>query len=854
MKTLSVVFFFILLSLLCGFGNAIMIYQNESQLILTSDQIVFGKIVEVKSAWNTQNTHIETTAQILVDEAFVTSDTANISSGTTIPVTVLGGKVGDTYEWVEDMPVFVSDSDVFVYLKTTNNEKFTINGLNKGIYSVSKVKSASITNVTSSSSASDVQLIKERITKTLQGIPTDTDPRELSNSLSPQIASSTPIISSVTPSSASAGTDTQITITGSGFGNRVSRTSLNDVLFYADTNDLMYASGYPYHDNNTGGYIVNGDEIRSWNDTQIKVNVPTGLTSNHYWSGASSGWLKVRSDTGALTAPYAFTVTFSYSKTWGSAKWKWNSSPTYFVNADSLSGISGATTAIQNAAATWNNTMQPDSFFRFKYGGTTPISSVANEGISTISLGSPSYFANQPNTIAFANCFFTGQYLSNCDIIMNPSFSWTTGTASGSTVNVETIILHELGHWTGLCDLYGDLTGYPSDIRPTAKVMFGSDVGINKNQKTLSTADSDGIRWIYPPSFGTKIGTYNPDLSIWYLDYNGNGIWEPGTDKVYLWGAPGYQPVTGNWDGSVDGKVKIGTYNPDLSIWYLDYNGNGIWEPGTDKVYLWGDHGYQPVIGNWDGSVDGKVKIGTYNPDLSIWYLDYNGNGQWEPGTDKAYNWGAPGYQPVTGDWNGDRKVKIGTYNPDLSIWYLDYNGNGQWEPGIDKAYNWGAPGYQPVTGDWNGDRKVKIGTYNPDLSIWYLDYNGNGQWEPGIDKAYNWGAPGYQPVTGDWNGDRKVKIGTYNPDLSIWYLDYNGNGLWEPGTDKAYRWGAPGYQPVTGNWDGSVDGKVKIGTYNPDLSIWYLDYNGNGLWEPGTDKVFRWGAPGYAPVVGKWS
>jgi hypothetical protein len=250
-----------------------------------------------------------------------------------------------------------------------------------------------------------------------------------------------------------------------------------------------------------------------------------------------------------------------------------------------------------------------------------------------------------------------------------------------------------------------------------------------------------------------KIGTYNPSLSIWYLDYNGDGIWEPGTDKAYTWGAPGYQPVTGNWNGSVDGKEKIGTYNPDLSIWYLDYNGDGIWEPGTDKAYTWGAPGYQPVTGNWDGSVDGKVKIGTYNPDLSIWYLDYNGNGIWEPGTDKAYFWGAHGYQPVTGNWDGsvDGKVKIGTYNPDLSIWYLDYNGDGIWEPGTDKAYSWGAPGYRPVTGDWNGDDRVEIGTYNPDLSIWYLDYNGNGIWEPGTDKAYNWGAPGYAPVLGKW-------------------------------------------------------------------------------------------------------
>jgi len=141
----------------------------------------------------------------------------------------------------------------------------------------------------------------------------------------------------------------------------------------------------------------------------------------------------------------------------------------------------------------------------------------------------------------------------------------------------------------------------------------------------------------------------------------------------------------------------------------------------------------------------------------------------------------------------------IGTYNS--GNWYLDLNGDGIYSPSVDIACMWGAPGYQPVIGDWNFDGKEKIGTYNPDLSIWYLDYNGNGIWEPGTDKTYNWGAPGYQPVIGDWNFDGKEKIGTYNPDLSIWYLDYNGNGIWEPGTDKTYNWGAPGYIPVVGKW-----------------------------------------------------
>ena len=136
MKTSSVVICIVLLCLLCGFGNALMIYQNDTQLIRTSDQIVYGKIVDVQSAWNAQKTHIETTAQILVDEAFIQDNDSVINSGTSIPVTVLGGTVGDIAEWVEDMPVFELNSDVFIYLEKTNSGKFTVHGLENGIHQV----------------------------------------------------------------------------------------------------------------------------------------------------------------------------------------------------------------------------------------------------------------------------------------------------------------------------------------------------------------------------------------------------------------------------------------------------------------------------------------------------------------------------------------------------------------------------------------------------------------------------------------------------------------------------------------------------------------------------------------------
>ena len=88
------------------------------------------------------------------------------------------------------------------------------------------------------------------------------------------------------------------------------------------------------------------------------------------------------------------------------------------------------------------------------------------------------------------------------------------------------------------------------------------------------------------------------------------------------------------------------------------------------------------MVGDWN--FDGRKKVGIYSN--GTWYLDYNGNGVWEGvAVDKAYSFGFPAATPVVGDWNGDGKTKVGVfYNGD---WYLDFNGNGAWEgAAVDKS------------------------------------------------------------------------------------------------------------------------------------------------------------------------
>jgi len=236
-------------------------------------------------------------------------------------------------------------------------------------------------------------------------------------------------------------------------------------------------------------------------------------------------------------------------------------------------------------------------------------------------------------------------------------------------------------------------------------------------------------------------------------------------------------------------------------IWYLDYNGNGIWNGtgGGDKQYSFGNSSMTPVSGNWNGT--GGTEIGAFLN--GTWYLDYNGNGVWNGtgGGDRQYTFGNASMKPVSGDWNSDNKTEIGAFLN--GTWYIDYNGNGVWNGtgGGDRLYTFGNSSMKPVTGNWNGDGKTEIGAfYN---GTWYLDYNGNGVWNGtgGGDRQYTFGNASMIPVSGNWNGTGGTEIGAfYN---GTWYLDYNGNGVWNgvAGGDKQYTFGNGTMKPVSGAW-----------------------------------------------------
>jgi len=274
-----------------------------------------------------------------------------------------------------------------------------------------------------------------------------------------------PTISSISPGAGSAGTDTHVTIFGSGFGS-----STGKVEFSYGRNSVMW---------------IGADDISSWTDTSINCAVPR-YNLDAYNASAGSGPVVVTTSTGAASNRYLFSVPFGYL----GAKWA-SPAVTYFLNT---SGIDKALreTLVDAGTAEWNGA---GSAFRFTDGGVLPDAGYAPDRLNVISWG----WGLPGGVLAQATTYVIGGIVSECDVQFNNAYPWGDGAPGTNTVDIQGTAAHETGHWLRLADQF-----MPGD---SAKVMY---CGSEKNQQTkrvLAAGDIAGINWIYPVSINVTAPT-----------------------------------------------------------------------------------------------------------------------------------------------------------------------------------------------------------------------------------------------------------------------------------------------------------------------------------------------------------
>jgi len=187
-----------------------------------------------------------------------------------------------------------------------------------------------------------------------------------------------------------------------------------------------------------------------------------------------------------FTAGVVSAYVINKTDTGAPVDWTYQAHPmgeNYLVN-ENCASCDGEAAAVQKAAATWSNA---GAKFTFTYGGTTAnLDAPSYDGTNGI-WWSSTYFSQGSKTLAEATRWFyedTGDIIE-VDCVFNDNNNWSTAaTTPGGQFDVETVMLHEFGHYLSLGH-----SNPPAVMQPT--------VPSGAQRRTLTTDDINGIIAIY---------------------------------------------------------------------------------------------------------------------------------------------------------------------------------------------------------------------------------------------------------------------------------------------------------------------------------------------------------------------
>lgn len=450
--------------------------QSNSTLftnsISSAHHIVEGKIIKQESFWNQDQTMILTRHTLEIYKVFKNS--TNLSQST-LTFTTLGGKVGkDIINATSNhFPINYGNAGLFLLKQEGATYQLSNDGF---IY-------YDILNQKASSKHTHFENVQSEIYNKLS------TPRILKNEplfLPSTSNQRTDNITTISPTTITAGTQSILTINGSGFGNEITQQSN---IYFSFANDGGQTT-YPLLQFGWAGFF-GLTEIVEWTDTRIQVRVP---------SIAGTGKVTVTNTTGerfessqTLTIPYSVTATELYWFNFGNqnsfdqeATKNYLSNynglggytlfvdPAFFANAQQMAALTSALNKWR--CATGFNVKISANQAPIPYGssGKTSISTFDGNEFGDVITRSYSY-----SNVEVCN---TGTelvpFVKEFQIFLNSAVNWSySGTPSAGQVDFESEILKSLG--------IGHQLGYVNN--PTDLMYYFLDAGVQK--RTLSTTN-----------------------------------------------------------------------------------------------------------------------------------------------------------------------------------------------------------------------------------------------------------------------------------------------------------------------------------------------------------------------------
>lgn len=320
---------------------------------------------------------------------------------------------------------------------------------------------------------------------------------------SPESASPTaksmmmPVITDITPLTTTAGTGSNITITGSGFG------ATAGTVFFDNANDGLggsYVGAVPAH-------------IVSWSDAQIVTMVPSNSGTGKVFvqtSGAENSALSSQTLTVTYGVRNVNNTELTYlidHNTSGDGGYHFHIGSNTANNGVNIAAVSGAMTAVERAMQTIHNTVGV-ALYAGENCPTTSVQTAGNDGINLIAFDNDAYnlasiFGSGVIGVAvtnFSKCGASQWEVVNMDVIFRrpSSVNWHFGAGNpgGGQIDFESVVLHEMGHAFSL-----------SHINNTAAVMNFSISAGSTRRAFLAGADLDGAQFAHSSSLA-----YNPPI------------------------------------------------------------------------------------------------------------------------------------------------------------------------------------------------------------------------------------------------------------------------------------------------------------------------------------------------------
>lgn len=431
--------YFIITSLCFSLSWAQLQPINFNQRIKESNVVVEGVVLEQNALWNSKKTKIYTVNRIQVYKIF-----KGTKSLTHIDICTPGGTIGfEKHEVNPSLKLKTGDTGLFILKPTqtslegkNNADLYRPYGTKMGFlkYDLTKGTAKGPFESFNNIDKSLYGAIKSVTTHSFVEIaPLNTKKKDAAFSARRNLD-----ITSISPLTTTAGTQSSITITGSGFGNLTGEVRFSE----ADEVGAEFISGA-------------ASEILSWNDIQIVVQVN---------EGAGTGPIQVIRSTGEqITSSQSLTVNYAIIN----VEYQSDFYRTQHIDKNGIGGY-----IWQMHTAFDNNTAAKEAFMRsfnswrcetgvnWQIGNTSNIDVAEKDDVNLILFDD-----NDPlNEGVLGVCinYFAGcaqgtnilWYADELDIIFrtasnfpaNRGWNFTTNAPTSNEMDFETVATHELGH------------------------------------------------------------------------------------------------------------------------------------------------------------------------------------------------------------------------------------------------------------------------------------------------------------------------------------------------------------------------------------------------------------------------